>query len=314
MRRLLAGTAVGLLALPALPSVPPYYLYLLSTAFLFATLATAWNLLAYGGQVSFGHAGFFGLGAYAGALGSLQGLSPWLAIGLGGAVAAAGGVAVGLTSARLRGASLALATLAAAELLRGLALNWTPLTGGGAGLIGIPPLPQLPGVPLDFARGRVGTYYLSLGVLAAALAIFATILRSAAGLGLAALRESEQRATLLGVRPLPWKLFAFGLSALLTGLAGSVYAHTVRAVEPDVVFNRFFSIVPLVMATFGGLYTLLGPTLAAITLYLASELLLHPYLPALHQLPYALALIVVILYLPGGLAAIRRPGPRNRGR
>ena len=83
----------------------------------------------------------------------------------------------------------------------------------------------------------------------------------------------------------------------------------VRVVEPDLIFSRYFSILPLVMATFGGLHTLLGPAMAALGLYLVSELLLHPYVPAFHQLPYALALIVVVLYLPGGLAGLL-PSPR----
>lgn len=305
-----AWAAAGLLLLGALPllPLPPYYLYLLSMAFVLATLATAWNLLAFGGQISFGHAAYFGLGAYAVALASRGGLSPWLATILGGGVAAVGGVAIGCLALRVRGAALALATLAAAELLRGLALNWTGLTGGGAGLIGIPPLPALPGVPLDFTRGRAGAYYLALALLLVALGAFAAVVRSRAGLGLAALRESEDRAVLLGLAPLPWKLGAFALSALLTGVAGAIYAHAVRAVEPDVVFGRLYSILPLVMATFGGLHTTLGPAVAAILLYLTSEIVLHPLFPALHQLPYALALIAVTLYLPGGLASLWRRG------
>jgi branched-chain amino acid transport system permease protein len=277
---------------------PPYYLYLLSMAYLLAALATAWTLLAHGGQVSFGHAAFFGLGAYGAALTSLHGASPWLAIALGGALAAVGGAAVGLGAGRLGGAALALATFAAAELLRGVALNWTSLTGGGAGLIGIPPVPPLGGIRLDFARGRAAGYYLALAVLGAALGLSAATAGSRAGLALAALREGEARATLLGVRPLPWKVLAFVLSALVTGLAGAVYAHMLGAVEPDVVFGPFFSIAPLVIATLGGRRTLLGPAVAAVALELVSELVFHPLAPALHQLPYALALIAVTLVLP----------------
>ncbi|MBI2554734.1 MAG: hypothetical protein HYV92_10035 [Candidatus Rokubacteria bacterium] len=100
------------------------------------------------------------------------------------------------------------------------------------------------------------------------------------------------------------------MRGLFSGLAGGLYVHMVRVVEPYLVFNRYFSILPLVMATFGGLHTLLGPALAALGLYLVSELLLHPYVPAFHQLPYALALIAVVLYLPGGLAGLL-PGKRS---
>lgn len=303
------AVAAALAALPAI-DVPPYYLYLLSTGFLFAALASAWNLLAYSGQISFGHAAFFGLGAYAVALLSLGGLSPWWAVLAGGLAGATGAALIGLASLRLRGAYLALGTLAYAEVLRGLALNWSELTGGGAGLVGIPPLPSLDWLPLDFAHGRAGTYYLSLALLGAVLALFAVVLRSRTGLAWAALREEEERASLLGLRPLPWKLLAFALSGLFTGLCGGLYVSMVRVVEPDLVFNRYYSILPLVMATFGGLHTLLGPAAAALTLYLVSELVLHPLAPALHQVGYALALIAVILYLPGGLAGLFAPRSR----
>ena len=294
----------ALLLLPPLSGFHPYYLYLVSTALLFGTVATSWNLLAYAGQISFGHAAFFGLGGYGAALASLGGLSPWLAIGLGGVVGAGGAAGIGLASARLRGAYLALATLAYAEVWRGIAHNWTEVSGGGAGLIGIPPLPPVAWLPIDFTRGRAGSYYLSLGFLIMILAVFAGILRSRLGLAFAAVREEEERASLLGIHPLPWKILAFALSGFFSALAGGLYVHMVRVAEPDLMFSRYFSILPLVMATFGGLGTLLGPAVAALGLYLVSELLLHPFVPALHQLPYALALIIVVLYLPGGLAGL----------
>lgn len=293
-----------LMALPPLTGFHPYYLYLLSTAFLFGTLATAWNLLAYAGQISFGHAAFFGLGAYGAALSSLAGVSPWGAIGLGGIVGALGAVGIGLASVRLKGAYLALATLAYAEVWKGVALNWPEVSGGGAGLIGIPPLTEPYWLPLDFTRGRAGSYYLAVAFLLAVLGSFVGVLRSRVGLAFAAVREEEERASLLSLRPLTWKLLAFVLSGFFTALAGGLYAHTVRVVEPDLVFSPHFSILPLVMAIFGGLHTLLGPVAGALLLYLVSELLFHPYAPALHQLPYALALVAVTLYLPGGLAGL----------
>ena len=99
-----ALVGVILLVLPPLSGFHSYYLYVLSTALVFATLATSWNLLAYAGQISFGHAAFFGLGGYGAALASLHGVSPWWAIGLGGVVGAGGAVGIGLASAQLRGA------------------------------------------------------------------------------------------------------------------------------------------------------------------------------------------------------------------
>ncbi len=158
---------------------------------------------------------------------------------------------------------------------------------------------------------RGGKY--TLAFLLTVLGSFAAVLRSRVGLALAAIREEEERASLLGLRTVAWKLLAFALSALFTALAGGLYVHTVGMVEPGLVFSTHFSILPLVMATVGGLHTLFGPVAAAFVLYLASELLFHPYAPGLHQLPYALALVAAVLYLPGGLAGLltrrRRAAP-----
>jgi branched-chain amino acid transport system permease protein len=310
-RALPGGALAGALAalLPLLLGFDPYYLYVLGTAFLWAALARAWNLLAFAGQVSFGHAAYFGAGAYASALLAQRAeWHPWLGVGAAALVGAGVALPMGLTAHRLGGASLALATFAYAEGCRLVALNWTGLTGGGAGLIGIPPLPPLPGVPLDPGRERAGHYYLALAVLLLALGCFAALRRTRVGLAWAAIREREQRAQLLGLAPTPYKLLAFACSGALTALGGALYAHAVRVVEPDLVFGRALSLLPLVMATFGGLHTLLGPVAGALVLYLGSEVLLQPVLPRLHQLPYAVALVLVVLCLPRGLAGlVRRP-------
>jgi len=301
MRPRLAVLAVlaGALALPPLVGFDPYYLYVLGTAFLWATLASAWSLLAFAGQVSFGHAAYFGAGAYASALlAQRAGWNPWLglaAAALAGAVAA---VPMGLSARRLAGASLALATFAYAEVCRLLAVNWTGLTGGGAGLVGIPALPLV--------RDRAGHYYLALALLVGALAGVAGLRRTTVGLAWAAIREREQRAQLLGLAPAPYKLLAFACSGALTAVTGGLFAHAVRFIDPDLVFGRGFSLLPLVMATFGGVHTLLGPPAGALVLYLASEIVLQPMLPRLHQLPYAVALVLVVLCLPRGLAGLAR--------
>jgi branched-chain amino acid transport system permease protein len=298
-----AASVAAALVLPPLVGFDPYYLYLLGTAFRWAAVASAWSLLASAGPVSFGHAAYFGAGAYASALVALgSGRSPWLGVLLAGGVAAGLALPIGLTARRLGGASLALATFAYAELWRVIALNWTALTGGGAGLIGIPPLPAL----RLGAGGRAAGYYLGLALLVTALAVHAGLTRTRVGLAWAALREAEGRAALLGIAPTPYRLLAFACSGALTGVAGALYAHAVRFVEPDLVFGRGLSIVPLVMATFGGVGTLLGPAAGALALYLASEVVFQRAWPGLHQLPYALALIAVVLVLPRGLAGLAR--------
>jgi branched-chain amino acid transport system permease protein len=296
---------------PVVVSHDSYYLYLGATGLLFAALASAWSLLAYAGQISFGHAAFFGAGAYASALLAVEGgLNPWL--GVPAACLAGAGVAVpiGLAAHRLSGAYLALATLAYAEAWRVVALNWTGLTGGGAGLIGIPALPA-PGGILSLALGpeRARSYYLALGLSGLALVSFATFRRTRVGLAWAAIREREQRAELCGIGPTRYKVLGFVCSGILTAAGGAIYAHTVRFVEPDLVFWRGMSILPLVMATFGGVRTLWGPPAGALLLHVASELVWSPLLPGLHQLPYALALALVALRFPRGLAGLGRRQP-----
>jgi branched-chain amino acid transport system permease protein len=181
----------------------------------------------------------------------------------------------------------------------------TRLTGGSAGLVGIPTLPPLPlGLPGAFTRERAGGYYLALALCLLALGLGAGLARTRVGLAWAAIREREPRARLLGVAPTPYKVLAFACSGGLTAVGGALYAHAVRYLEPDLAFGRGISILPLVMATFGGIHTRLGPPAGALALYLASELLFQPVLPRLHQLPYALALVAVVLWLPRGLAGL----------
>jgi branched-chain amino acid transport system permease protein len=297
----MGGLVAAALALPPLLGFDPYYLYLLGTGFLWAALASAWSVVAFAGPVSFGHAAYFGGGAYASALlAQRAGWEPWLGVvaaGLAGAVLA---VPVGLLSHRLAGASLALGTLAYAEACRLVALNWTGLTGGGAGLVGIPALAG--------GGDRATSYYLALALLLVTLVVVGALRRGRVGLAWAAIRERESRAELLGVAPTPYKLLAFTCSGALAALCGALYAHAVRFLEPDLVFGSAFSLRPLVMATFGGVHALLGPAGGALALHLAAELVFQPLLPRVHQLPYALALVVVVLWLPRGLAGLaRRP-------
>lgn len=301
-----AGSVAGAVLFPALVGHDPYYLYLGGTGLLYAALASAWNLLAYAGQISFGHAAFFGAGAYASALLSLErGWNPWLGVTVAWIAGAGVAVPIGLAAHRLGGAYLALATLAYAEVWRVLAHNWTDVTGGGSGLIGIPALPA-PRIPIDLGPERARSYYLALALLGAALLVFATLSRTRVGLAWAAIRERPQRAELCGIAATRYKVLGFVCSGALTAAGGALYAHTVRFVEPDLVFGRGMSILPLVMATFGGVRTLWGPPAGALLLYLASELWLAPLWPRLHQLPYALALALVVLCLPRGLAGLGR--------
>ncbi len=290
------------LALLPTAGLPPCYLHLLATAFILATLASAGS-----GQISFGQAAFFGVGTYAAALASIHGVASWATLALGATAGAAAGPLVSATVLRLSGAPLALATLACAEIGRGSAIKWERLTGSGAGIVGIPDLPGPASSP------RAVAYYLALLLLATTLSIFVWMARSRLGLALAAVRDDAERASLLGVNPAAWKLAAFALSGGLTGAAGGLYARMVRVVELALVFSSRYSLAPLIMATLGGPRTALGPAVAAVGLYLASELVLQPLVPTLHQVGYALGLIAAVLFPPGGLGGFvgrrRRAAP-----
>ncbi len=291
----------GCAAAAALLPWSPYHMSLLTTALLLALLAASWHLLALGGRLSFGHAAFFGVGAYASALlASRGGVGVWAALPFGALAAAAVAIPVGALSLHLKGPYFSLATFAAAEVLRVLATNWTPLTGGAWGLVGLPPLP---------ARGAL----LAAGGIGAVLLVHVFLGRSRWGLALAAIRQQQERAEALGVpsRPL---LFAMLLtSAAFAGFSGGLYAHHVRSLEPATAFSLLFSILPLIMALFGGTASPAGPLLGAGVLYFLDELLLQPRFPAGHQLLYAGAILLVLLGAPEGLVGFARRRGGGRG-
>jgi len=299
------GAVLGLLVLlPPIVNFDNYYLYALTMAFLFAWLSLSWNILAYCGQISFGHAAFFGVGAYASALLSLRlGLSPWLTGLLGGVLAVAASLILGGSCLQLRGPYFSLATLAFAEILRVITQNWTSLTAGTSGLVGIPSLPPLTigGLTLDFQGSRLPPYYLLLTLLILLTVGVAGLLRSPLGFAFAAIREGEARAEALGVNTFRYKLLALSLSAFLTGLGGAFYVHQIRYLEPGIAYHVSLSVLPLVMAMFGGRLTGIGPLYGAFILYLVNELVFQRLFPFTHQLLYATVIVLVILFMPQGL-------------
>lgn len=288
-----AATALLLLFLLFIPRFMPweYLLTLLTTTLIYALNAESWNLLASCGRISFGHAAFFGVGAYAASLSSLKGdLSPWLALPTG--AAAGGGIAllVGSLSLHLPGPSFSLATFAAAEILRAVTLNWRGLTEGSWGLLGIPALP--PSIP----------YYLLWAASGLLLLIHGLLNRSPWGLAIAAIRQGELKAETLGINTSLVKMGLMGVSGSFAGLGGAIYAHLVGTIEPNTAYSLSYSILPLVMAMFGGMGTLSGPLLGAVILSLIDIGVVSVLFPEAHQLFYALVIILVILRLPGGLA------------
>lgn len=284
-----------------------------------ALMAQAWNVVGgFGGQFSFGHALFFGFGAYTQALAQLAlGLNAWLALPLAAGAAALVGAAVGGLSFRygLRGSYFALVTLAFAEAMRALALA-ADFTGGGVGLM----LP-LTGSAADLQFGSRRGFVLVIGALVVlALVLGAWLTRSRFGAQLQAVRDNEEAAAALGVEPLRVKLAALVLSAALMGCAGAFYVQVFQYIDPAIAFGPATSVEALVGAIVGGMGTVWGPVLGALLLHALAEGTrnLFGQLPGINMVIYGAVLVAIVMGLPRGIAgrgaSVRRAfGPKAPG-
>ena len=301
--RLLAVGAAGVaLFLPVL--LPhPFVLSLATQAVIWALLAASWDLLSgYTGQVSFGHAGFFALGAYTAAAASKHlGLSPWLGLALGAAVAAVVGFGTGFPALRLRGHYLALVTLALAELIRLTAQNWLAVTGGPFGIYDFGSFTGLPATGIPRAQA---VYLIVAAIVGTGVGAMLYVCRhTRAGRAFRAIREDEVLAESLGINTTVYKLLAFGLSSGLAGLAGTLYAYYIQLVSPTVATAATTSLV-IGMAVFGGLGTIWGPALGALLLYAINEGL--RFIGVVYNLvAVGLVIMVFVIFLPRGLAGLR---------
>jgi branched-chain amino acid transport system permease protein len=240
------------------------------TAMIVAIAGYGWNLLGgYGGQFSFGHAAFFGAGAYGDAVLQAQfGVNAYLAFGLAAACGALVGLGVGYLSFRagLRGSYFALITLAFAEVLR-IVANAAPITGGAAGT-----LIRLDASPANFQfHSRLPYLWIALGFVGAAMALTRAIERSRFGAYLVAVRENEAAARALGVDVFAVKMRAILISATLTALAGALYAQYFLFVDASIAFGPWISIEALMGPIVGGLATVFGPLVGALALHFLGD-------------------------------------------
>ncbi len=296
---------VVLVALP--PFLPKYYLEIAITILLSGYLGLAWNVLGgYAGQFSFGHAAFFGIGAYVSTLLLLHaGVSPWIGMVVGGIAAAAFGLFAGYLSFRygLRGPYFALVTLAFAEMLRVVTVN---LKAVGSSL-GLNITPR--SAPALFLfDGKLPYYYVILAMALAAVVVTWRVERSRLGHSLIAIRENEDAAEAAGVDALGMKLRAMALSSFMTALGGTFYAQYYDYIDPSLTFGAPVSIQALLPAIIGGPGTTLGPLLGAFVLTPISEVtraLLRGRAGADVML-YGVILILVISFLPNGLMGLGR--------
>jgi branched-chain amino acid transport system permease protein len=265
-------------------------------------LAQAWNILGgFGGQFSFGHALFFGTGAYVQAIAQQQGLNPWLALPVALMASAAVGLFVGALSFRygLKGSYFALVTLAFAEVFRIVALSVT-FTGGGVGLM----LPLRESVGNMQFGTRVGYLWLVLGLVAMALLVSAGLRHSRFGAYLQAVRDNEDAARAIGVDPFRVKLAAIGLSGALMGAGGAFYVQVFQYLDPSIAYGPSTSVEAMVAAIVGGMGTLWGPMLGALALHLLAELTRNLFgeLPGINMVIYGVVMVLIVMFMPRGIA------------
>ena len=274
-----------------------FFLHLSIMVLLYALLGMSWNLLGgYTGQISFGHAAFFGTGAYTSTLLLLRfGVSPWLGM-LGGAVLAVLlSLPLGWITFRLRGPYFALATLAFAEIVRVVVYNWDTLTGGGDGL----------NILTDLG-GVVRFYYIILALTVAALLVMRACVRSRWGYFLNAIREDEDAAEALGVPATRMKVIVLAVSAFFVALGGSFFASYQLYINPDLVFESQMSIQMIVVTIVGGIGTLEGPVVGALIIVPLSEYF-RSLSPVANPLIYGLFIVIFMLFLPEGIVSrVRR--------
>lgn len=273
---------------------------------LFGTLmAQAWNVLAgFGGQFSFGHAVFFGTGAYAMALLQVRlGFNAWAALPLALALGAAVGVGIGALTFRygLRGSYFALATLAFAEIFRILA-NTFQFTGAGAGVQ--IPLTKDPAT-LQF-DARAGYLYVVLAFVVVGLAVAAWLKHSRFGAWLQAVRDNEDAAQALGVDPYRIKLGAIAISGAMMAAAGAFYVQYLHYIDPALAYGPHYSVEALVGALVGGLGTVWGPVAGAFALHLLADLTRNAFgdVPGINLMIYGALLVVIVMFAPRGLAGL----------
>ena len=291
-RTLVLLWVAGLLALPFVYD-DAYVLRILTMTCIFAIFAASWDLLAgYTGQVNFGHALFFGAGAYTSGLLSLKlGLSPWLTVWAGAAVALLFGFLVGYLCLRLRGSYLSLATLAFPLIALGLLFAFPDFSGGELGISGLRRL----------VVTSTGNYYVAaISMLAIIFALW-LLADSKFGIVLHAIRDDEVAARASGINTPRYKMAVFAIAAAAAGFAGALFAHYLRVAGPSTL-EVALSFQVVIWGIFGGVATVYGPVAAVFLLYPLTEWLgTFSGVGELRLLIFAVIVLLVLLFMPRGL-------------
>lgn len=290
-----------------------FYIHILILTFLYAALSNSWNIIGgYAGQLSLGHAAFFGIGSYTCTILSVKfGISPWIGLVAAIALSAVTAAAIGYPCFRLRGPFFTLSTIAFAEVVRLWTLYWREFTEGAVGIL----IPFRPGLGNLIFREKISYYFVSLLLLAASTAICYVVEKSRFGYYLVAIREDEDAAEACGIRSARYKVYAVMLSAAIAALCGVFYAQYILFIDPDGVFSLNLSTQVALMSIIGGAGTWLGPLVGAALLVPLGEFLrgwLGGAARGLHLAFYGVVLIVVVMVIPQGIVATLRKAVASR--
>lgn len=272
-----------------------YMMHILVLVIIYSIIGMAWNLLGgYCGQVSFGHAAYFGVGAYtAGIIYSKLGVSAWWGLPFSILVVTALSLIIGFICLRLRGPYFALGTLAMGEVLRVTAENLVKFTGGDVGIM----------IRERTWVGKTWYYYIILLLAIGTYFLVKKVIESKLGYYFVSIREDQDAAESMGIDTTAYKTIALCLSGAITGIAGAFYTNYMGYIDPKVVFSLHdISIVTIMVVMVGGVATYWGPTIGAIIMVFLAELIRsNPSLGAAHQTLFGILLIFIIIFLPNGI-------------
>lgn len=285
----------GLAVFAVLPwALGVYHQHVLIVCLFYTMMAASWNLIAgYTGQISFGHAAFAGIGAYAsGILAAKAGINPWIGIVAGTALAAVFGLLVGMLCLRMGGIYLSLTTLGFSEILHIVINNEYEITRGTMGL-------QVPGLMASYSK--IAYFYIFLAAAIIALFVVYKLVHSNTGLNFRAVQNDERAAAALGVDVVRTRLMAFTVSSALAGMAGAFYGHYMMLITPHIP-SLDLQFLVLSMTVIGGLGSFAGPIIGAFCLEILSEYIRD--WGEYHVLVFGLVALVVARFAPKGLVGI----------
>ena len=283
--------------------------HVLTVMIIFAIYASSWNLLAYSGQGSLGHAAFLGIGGFASALLAVRsGLPPVIGLFLGSLLSAGIGFLIGLACVRLKAWFLAMVTFGFSVIAVTIISQFDDFFGG---MIGFPTPTVVPQI-LPF-------YYATLAIAAVSIGVIFIVTKSKLGLAFKAIRENELEAKMIGINTGKYRLLAFIISTFFAGLAGGLYAESQQFIQIS-IFEPYYSFLPLIMAVIGGLGTIEGPIIGSFIIVSIDSFLpltdkflqpLSPLFrgvsnvgPPLRLVGLGLFLILVVIFLPKGMSSL----------